>query len=281
MASSSAATQTALLRGALGYELPATRAGAAAASRLLLPAARFWPLPGWVIGYWTGRPDTGPGRAQTRTPSRSGQRRHRSRQDVPIYLTGLGTVQALYTVAIHAQVDGKLQDVFFKEGQRVKKGDVLAKIDPRLYQAALDQAKARKAMDEAALDRRAKGSGAVPDAGPAKTPKPSRTSTCNSPRSIRPRLRSMPTKRRSRPRRPISITPISSRRPTAAWACAWSIRATSCMPAIPGRDRNPDADTAHGRTLHAAGADARRRARRDGARRGRGRRLSIATMFAC
>jgi len=60
-------------------------------------------------------------------------------------------VQALFTVGIHAQVDGKLQDVFFKEGQRVKKGDVLAKIDPRLYQAALDQAKARKAMDEAAL----------------------------------------------------------------------------------------------------------------------------------
>jgi multidrug efflux system membrane fusion protein len=73
------------------------------------------------------------------------------RQDVPIYLTGLGTVQALYTVAIHAQVDGKLQDVFFKEGQPVKKGDVLAKIDPRLYQAALDQAKARKAQDEAQL----------------------------------------------------------------------------------------------------------------------------------
>jgi multidrug efflux system membrane fusion protein len=70
---------------------------------------------------------------------------------VPIYLTGLGTVQALYTVAIHAQVDGKLQDVFFKEGQPVKKGDVLAKIDPRLYQAALDQAKARKAQDEATL----------------------------------------------------------------------------------------------------------------------------------
>jgi multidrug efflux system membrane fusion protein len=66
-------------------------------------------------------------------------------------LTGLGTVQALYTVGIHAQVDGKLQDVLFKEGQRVKKGDVLAKIDPRLYQAALDQAKAHKAIDEAAL----------------------------------------------------------------------------------------------------------------------------------
>jgi membrane fusion protein, multidrug efflux system len=74
-----------------------------------------------------------------------------SRQDVPIYLIGLGTVQALFTVAIHTQVDGKLQDVLFKEGQRVQKGDVLAKIDPRLYQAALDQAKAHKAIDEAAL----------------------------------------------------------------------------------------------------------------------------------
>ena len=74
-----------------------------------------------------------------------------ARQDVPIYLTGLGTVQALFTVAVHAQVDGKLQAVFFKEGQRVQRGDVLAKIDPRLYQAALDQAKARKAQDQAAL----------------------------------------------------------------------------------------------------------------------------------
>ncbi len=74
-----------------------------------------------------------------------------SRQDVPIYLTGLGTAQALYTVGIHAQVDGKLQDVFFKEGQRVKKGEVLAKIDPRLYQAALDAARARKAQDDAQL----------------------------------------------------------------------------------------------------------------------------------
>src|SRR5690348_12473547 len=74
-----------------------------------------------------------------------------SRRDVPIYLVGLGTVQATFTVGIHSQVDGKLRDVFFKEGQHVKKGDVLAKIDPRLFQAALDQAKAKKAQDEATL----------------------------------------------------------------------------------------------------------------------------------
>jgi multidrug efflux system membrane fusion protein len=74
-----------------------------------------------------------------------------SRQDVPIYLTGLGTVQASFTVGIHSQVDGKLQEVPFTEGQHVKKGDVLAKIDPRLFQAALDQAKAKKAQDQAQL----------------------------------------------------------------------------------------------------------------------------------
>jgi multidrug efflux system membrane fusion protein len=73
------------------------------------------------------------------------------RKDVPIYLIGLGTVQATFTIGIHSQVDGKLQDVRFKEGQHVKRGDILAKIDPRLFQAALDQAKAKKAQDEATL----------------------------------------------------------------------------------------------------------------------------------
>jgi multidrug efflux system membrane fusion protein len=73
------------------------------------------------------------------------------RQDVPIYLTGLGTVQASLTIEIHAKVDGELQQVLFIEGQHVKKGDVLAKIDQRLYQAALDQAKARRMQDAAVL----------------------------------------------------------------------------------------------------------------------------------
>jgi multidrug efflux system membrane fusion protein len=73
------------------------------------------------------------------------------RQDVPIYLTGLGTVQASLTIEIHAKVDGELQQVLFIEGQHVKKGEVLAKIDPRLYQAALDQAKAKRMQDAAVL----------------------------------------------------------------------------------------------------------------------------------
>ncbi len=72
-------------------------------------------------------------------------------RDVPIYFEGLGTVQASNTVAIHSQVDGKLQSVNFVEGQRVKAGDVLAIVDQRPFQAALDQAKAKKAQDEAQL----------------------------------------------------------------------------------------------------------------------------------
>jgi membrane fusion protein, multidrug efflux system len=105
------------------------------------------------IGYklWSGGPDTAQAARKSSRRAVPVSVSAATRQDVPIYLTGLGTVQALYTVAIHTQVDGKLQDVLFKEGQRVNKGDVLAKIDPRLYQAALDQAKARKAMDEATL----------------------------------------------------------------------------------------------------------------------------------
>jgi multidrug efflux system membrane fusion protein len=74
-----------------------------------------------------------------------------ARRVVPLYLTGLGAVQASLTVDIRSKVDGELRQVLFTEGQHVKKGDDLAKIDPRLFQAALDQAKAKKAQDEAAL----------------------------------------------------------------------------------------------------------------------------------
>ncbi len=72
-------------------------------------------------------------------------------RDVPVYLDGLGTVQASETVTITPQVSGKLIAVLFHEGDNVKRGQVLAKIDPRSYQAALDQAVAKKAQDQATL----------------------------------------------------------------------------------------------------------------------------------
>ena len=74
-----------------------------------------------------------------------------TRRDVPILLQGLGTVAASNTVAIHSQVDGKLQSVNFTEGQEVHAGDTLAVIDPRTFRAALDQAVAKKAEDQAQL----------------------------------------------------------------------------------------------------------------------------------
>jgi multidrug efflux system membrane fusion protein len=72
--------------------------------------------------------------------------------DVPIFLEGLGTVQAFYTVTVTARVDGELQKVGFTEGQTVHKGDLLAQIDPRPNQAAYEQAVAAKAKDEAQLE---------------------------------------------------------------------------------------------------------------------------------
>jgi multidrug efflux system membrane fusion protein len=71
--------------------------------------------------------------------------------DFPVYLTGLGTVQGFNTVLVRTRVDGQINRIAFKEGQLVKAGDTLVEIDPRPFQAVLDQAKAKKAQDEANL----------------------------------------------------------------------------------------------------------------------------------
>jgi multidrug efflux system membrane fusion protein len=70
---------------------------------------------------------------------------------VPVYLEGLGTVQAFYTVTATARVDGQIQKIGFTEGQEVKKGALLAQIDPRPYQAALGVAIATRDKDRAQL----------------------------------------------------------------------------------------------------------------------------------
>jgi len=73
-------------------------------------------------------------------------------KDVPIYLDGLGTIQALNTVTVRARVDGQIVKVAFAEGQDVKKGEVLVEIDPAPYKAALDQALAKQRTDQSQLD---------------------------------------------------------------------------------------------------------------------------------
>jgi membrane fusion protein, multidrug efflux system len=73
------------------------------------------------------------------------------RKDVPIFLEGLGTVQAFNSVAVRSRVDGQIDRIAFTEGQEVHAGDLLAEIDPRPFQAQLDQATAKKAQDEAQL----------------------------------------------------------------------------------------------------------------------------------
>ncbi len=75
-----------------------------------------------------------------------------TREDYPVYLTGLGAAQALNSVLVRSRVDGTLMDVPVTEGQEVKKGDVIAIIDPRPFKAALDQAMAKKQQDEAQLE---------------------------------------------------------------------------------------------------------------------------------
>jgi len=74
------------------------------------------------------------------------------RSDLPIYLTGLGTVTAYNTVTIRSRVDGELQRVAFTEGQMVHQGDLLAEIDPRPFQAQLAQAEGQMAKDQAQLE---------------------------------------------------------------------------------------------------------------------------------
>lgn len=74
-----------------------------------------------------------------------------TKADFPVYLTGLGTVQGFNTVTVRTRVDGQINQIAFKEGQFVKEGDLIAQVDPRPFQAALDQANAKKTQDEANL----------------------------------------------------------------------------------------------------------------------------------
>ncbi len=75
-----------------------------------------------------------------------------AKRDVPEYVRGIGTVQAYRSVLVRARVDGTLESIAYKEGQAVHQGDLLAQIDPRPYAAALAQAQAKRASDQAQID---------------------------------------------------------------------------------------------------------------------------------
>ncbi len=131
---------------------------------LLVAAAIVWTI--WFFPHGaqksTGQSQDGRNQAGQPIPVVTAEAQTK---DVPIYLDGLGTVQAFNTVTIKPMVDGPLTAVTFQEGQDVRKGDVLAQIDPRTYQAALDSAVAKKAQDQAAAGQRPPRPGALPEAG--------------------------------------------------------------------------------------------------------------------
>ncbi len=116
-------------------------------TRFLILALTVLTIAGGAI--WYAAPETKPKAAAPAVVSVSAV--PALARDVPVLLSGIGTVQALNTVQIRSRVDGALDQVNFREGQHVKQGDVLAIIDPRLFQAALDQAKAKLAQDQAQL----------------------------------------------------------------------------------------------------------------------------------
>lgn len=103
-----------------------------------------------VVAWWLWRPVAPPPTAAKGAPVPV-VLAQAARHDLAVHLQGLATVQAFNTVTIRAQVDGQLQKIAFREGQELHRGDLLAEIDPRAFQAALDQALAKKAQDEAQL----------------------------------------------------------------------------------------------------------------------------------
>jgi multidrug efflux system membrane fusion protein len=106
-----------------------------------------------IVAIWRLSPGTEVpvAAAQTTTPGIPVTAGTVATQDVPVFLNGIGTVQAYNSVAIKSRVDGQIVKIDFKEGQEVTKGEPLIEIDPRPFQAALQQAQATKQKDEAQL----------------------------------------------------------------------------------------------------------------------------------
>ncbi len=109
----------------------------------------FWPK---IKAYWStpaAAPTTGRGKRGGGTTPVVATRARRG--NIGVYDSGLGAVTPIYTVTVKSRVDGQLMNVLFKEGQMVKKGDLLVEIDPRPYQVQLDQAQGQQLHDQALL----------------------------------------------------------------------------------------------------------------------------------
>jgi RND family efflux transporter, MFP subunit len=104
-----------------------------------------------VGGLYLNRTPARVSSASRDTPAAPVQIAAATRAKVPIYAVGLGSVQAYNSVTIRSRVDGEIQKIAFEEGQMVKEGDLLVQIDPRPFQAMLDQAIAKEKQDEAQL----------------------------------------------------------------------------------------------------------------------------------
>src|SRR5271165_1404293 len=115
-------------------------------TKFLLLAFAVALVTGGIVSYSRRDRDQPPAAPASPVPVVTAQAQQ---HDEPIVLSGLGTVEALNTASIQSQATGVLEEVDFTEGQTVKKGDILAKIDPRLYQAALAQAQGQLAKDTA------------------------------------------------------------------------------------------------------------------------------------
>src|SRR4029077_8138698 len=108
---------------------------------------------GYFLKQWPGHAaPTGSSASPSQSAPVSVTAAHARLGDVPIVLEGLGTVTPINTATIRTQVQGTLESVDFVEGQEVKRGDVLAKIDPRVFEAQVDQAEAALARDQASLE---------------------------------------------------------------------------------------------------------------------------------
>ena len=158
--------------------------------------------------------------------------------DVPVYLNGVGTAKARNTVTVRPQVDGRILSIKFKEGQDVKRGDVLAHDRSRHLPGAARPGPGQEGA------RRGRSS-PTPSATWSATPSSAATSSRRRPstRSARwsassPRRSSWTTRPSPTPR-PSSTTPPSSRRSTAAPASAWSTKATWCAPPTPASSSSP------------------------------------------